>query len=146
MNACWPWLGWRNEQGYGRFEIDGKSYYAHRAIFRLANPGVISLNAPKNKFGFGFLRHRCDNPSCCNPIHLEVGTHADNMKDKVNRGRQHIFGSIESPNAKLTAEDVFFIRLHRRNGVTRKALALLYEVSVSTIKGVTSGRHYSDIA
>jgi len=142
---CWPWLGFCNEKGYGRVWINGKGYYAHRVIYQLANPGTIRRAAPKDRFASGFLRHKCDNPLCCNPAHLEIGTHADNMRDKLERGRQHTFMSIESPRAKLTAHDAQQIRLHRANGVTRKALALLYEVSVSTIKGVTSGRHYADI-
>ena len=44
-----------------------------------------------------------------------------------------------------TAEDVAAIREHRKNGVAREALALLYDVSISTIKGATSGRHYADV-
>lgn len=136
----------RTERGYGRFEIDDKSYYAHRAIFKLANPrSRIRLQAPKSAKASGFIRHTCDNPRCCNPAHLLVGTHADNARDKVERGRQVHWTSTGSPRAKLSAEDVFWIRIHRKYGVTRKALALLYDVSVQTIKGCTLGRHYQDV-
>ena len=54
QDECWPWIGSIN-QGYGRFEMDGRSYYAHRAIFNLANPGVIELQGPRNRFGDGFF-------------------------------------------------------------------------------------------
>jgi Zinc-binding loop region of homing endonuclease len=147
VDQCWPWLGWKNEQGYGRFEIDGKAYYAHRAIFQLANPGTISLAAPFDRFAAGFLRHSCDNPSCCNPSHLIIGTHAENMRDMAERKRQkwcHV-PSTESPRAKLTAHDVQQIRKQKREGATLNALAMLYDVHRSTIKGVLSARHYADI-
>lgn len=147
QDECWPWRGWRNTGGYGRFELDGKSYYAHRAIFALANPGIISVEAPKDRQSPEFLRHKCDNPSCCNPNHLEVGTHLQNMQDKVVRGRSKWFDlSTESPRAKLSVNDVKNIRKLSKEGVTRKELSQHYNVSIQTIKAVRSGRHYSDIS
>lgn len=143
-NECWPWMGWRNEQGYGRFEIDGKTYYAHRAIYLLARPGSIRLNAPKRRTARGFLRHSCDNPPCCNPAHLIIGTHAENMHDKSKRGRSPRYSGDSGPNCKLTMEDAFWIRIHFKYGATRNALSLLYKVSVPAIKGVISGRTYRD--
>jgi hypothetical protein len=47
------------------------------------------------------IRHSCDNPSCINPDHLELGSHADNMKDKSIRERVH---GEKNPNAKYTDE------------------------------------------
>jgi hypothetical protein len=141
-NDCWPWLGRKSEFGYGRIDIFGEEgVYAHRVAFFLKYPNRISL---REKGGVLVLHH-CDNPMCCNPRHLYMGSHDDNMKDKIKRGRQHIVTSIASPRAKLTAHDVSQIRVHRQHGVTRKALALLYDVSVSTIKACTLGRYYKDI-
>ena len=85
-DECWPWLAFRNGQGYGRTWINGKGYFAHRVIFELANPGQIDRSAP-NRDGNTFVLHTCDNSSCCNPAHLYLGSHADNMRDKVMRGR-----------------------------------------------------------
>ena len=145
-DECWPWNGYTNEQGYGRTWIDDKGYYAHRVIFNLHNPGVITLSAPKSKYETGWLRHSCDNPPCCNPKHLLVGTHDDNMKDKVARNRQTRWGGgVRSPRAKLSAEDVRIIRLHKRDGATIRALALLYEVSRSAISHCVYGRSYQDV-
>jgi DNA-binding transcriptional regulator YiaG len=143
-DECWPWIGWRNTNGYGRFELFGKAYYAHRAVFSLAYPEVqLDLNAPASKHAHGFIRHKCDNPICCNPAHLELGTHADNMRDKVERGRQKKYISTESPRAKLTAEQVHEIRVQPKE--SRGMLAMKYGVSIQTIKAVRSGRHYADI-
>jgi hypothetical protein len=141
---CWPWLGFCNDQGYGRVWINGRGYYAHRVIYQLANPGTIRRSSPKNKNAYGFLRHKCDNPVCCNPLHLEIGTHADNMRDKVERGRSKWFdSSIDSPRAKLTAAQVLEIRGQPKE--SRLKLAAKYGVSIQTIKAVRSRRHYADI-
>ena len=145
-DECWPWLGTRNEQGYGRTEIGNKNYYAHRVIYALANPGVIRRAAPKRKSAPGFLRHSCDNPPCCNPAHLIVGTHLENMGDKVARGRVLDMRGARGPRAKLTAEDVFWMRIQKRYGATKKALAMLYEVSEATVSGACYGRHYQDVS
>lgn len=144
-DECWPWIGGRNEYGYGRTEIKDRSYYAHRLIFLLANPGSIRRSAPKNPNSRGFLRHSCDNPPCCNPAHLIVGTHAENMADKIARGRMPDYRGARGPRAKLTAEDVFWMRIQKRYGATKKALAALYEVSEATVSGACYGRHYQDV-
>ena len=84
-NECWPWIAkTRSENGYGRLDIFGeKGIYAPRAAYYIAHPGSIQLKAPKDRSVPEFIRHSCDNPACCNPKHLSLGTHDDNMKDKV---------------------------------------------------------------
>ncbi len=138
---CWPWIGFKNKQGYGRTWINDIGYYAHRVIFDLANPGIIPLSNHERTV---CVMHTCDNPPCCNPAHLKLGTHQDNMDDKVSKGRQARFGSVNSPRAKLTAEDVAWIRI-QKNYATKRALALLYDVSEATISGCLYGRYYQDI-
>ena len=81
-NECWPWIGGIS-RGYGHWSFweSGKcrSTTSHRKAWELAN-GPIPAGL--------FVLHRCDNPPCCNPAHLWLGTHADNMADKVAKGRQ----------------------------------------------------------
>jgi DNA-binding transcriptional regulator YiaG len=148
-DECWNWTGpisySRNGgMGYGRIDAFGtRGVYVHRVAYWLANPGVIDL--PR---GNGLLvRHKCDNPICCNPSHLELGTHADNMHDMVSRGRKALYAnSTETPRAKLDASEVILIRQYKQRGtMTREQLAREFNVSVSTIKGVWSGRHYGDV-
>lgn len=79
--GCYLWLGPINRNGYGRVSDGASSWIAHRHVWELANgqkipPGML-------------VRHKCDNPPCVNPQHLEIGTPADNMADKVRRGRAH---------------------------------------------------------
>lgn len=140
-DECWPWLGGRNH-GYGRFEVNGRNYYAHRAIYHLLFPLSISIEGPIDRLGNGFLRHSCDNPPCCNPAHLILGTQLENAADKVRRGRSPDFSGDKGPNCKLTMEDVFWIKLMKKQGATMNALALLHGVSRMTIKAATTGRSY----
>lgn len=144
---CWPWIGPVSrapggQQPYGRIDVFGfKGVYVHRVAFWLANGGILNLR----KEGDSLVRHSCDNTLCCNPQHLLSGTHADNMRDKVDRDRQANFTGPGSPRAKLDADDVRTIRELSSFGATRKELAEQFGVSIQTIKAVRSGRHYSDV-
>jgi hypothetical protein len=68
------------------------------------------------------------------------------MGDKVARGRVLDMRGARGPRAKLTAEDVFWMRIQKRYGATKKALAMLYEVSEATVSGACYGRHYQDVS
>lgn len=75
---CWEWQGAKDPNGYGRCGWRGKTMLVHRVAF-LFHHGNLSPDL--------FICHACDNPSCCNPNHLFSGTHSDNMKDMVSKGR-----------------------------------------------------------
>ena len=76
--ACWPWRGRRLRSGYGRLVLRGRQIAAHRIAYELSNGPVPT----------GLLVcHSCDNPPCCNPLHLWIGTHQDNMDDMMAKGR-----------------------------------------------------------
>lgn len=79
--ACWPWRASIDKWGYGQFKPVARHnpLRAHRVAWEIWN----GRDVPD---GLDIL-HECDNPKCCNPAHLRPGTHADNMADKVARGR-----------------------------------------------------------
>lgn len=80
-DECWVWIGHQIEPWlYGRFYLSKARGYirAHRYSYEL-NVGLIPDGM--------LVLHRCDNPPCVNPAHLRIGTHEDNMADKVARGR-----------------------------------------------------------
>jgi hypothetical protein len=91
FSDCHYWNGCVEKRGYGRFGIGSKVYLAHRVSYALANG-----DCPKHLE----IRHRCDNPSCVNPAHLEPGTHRENMADMQARRRQRL--GERHPCAKLT--------------------------------------------
>ena len=77
-NGCWLWIAAKNEHGYGCFRYRNVLYKAHRVAWEQVN-GTIQNDK--------FVLHRCDNPSCVNPLHLFLGTQLDNMRDMLNKGR-----------------------------------------------------------
>lgn len=91
--ACWEWQGGKRFDGYGtavHFGLQG----AHRIAWYYAH------GAPGRKY----VLHTCDNPSCCNPSHLYLGTHQDNMRDMVERGRQ-MWQPFSNAQAEKLGED-----------------------------------------
>lgn len=143
-DECWNWIGYKNAGGYGRVQINEWQYYAHRVIFNLVNPGVIDLKAPKQTDEKGFLLHTCDNPSCCNPKHLWVGTHRDNMEDKVKKNRQKKFPSDTGPRCRLTMQQAREVRQLRKEGISARELAKRYGLSLPSIKTLLRGDSYKE--
>ena len=143
-NECWPWMGFRNKQGYGRTWINGHGYYAHRVIYDLANPGEITLSAPTDKNVSGYLMHSCDNPCCCNPAHLIVGTHQENMDDKKNKGRTPDFSFDRGPRCKLTMVQAREARALRAMGKSVNELAKLFNISIASMKTLLAGKSYRE--
>lgn len=77
--ACWPWNGYRNLDGYGIVSRRrGGRCLAHRYAFE-QYVGPIPENS--------VVLHSCDNPRCCNPAHLSIGTQAENVADMIKKGR-----------------------------------------------------------
>lgn len=87
------------------------------------------------------VRHKCDNPPCCSPEHLILGTRADNRSDCVSRNRQAVGQKIHC--AKLTEEKVREIRASNK---TRQQLVEKFGVNLTTIRGVLSRKTWKHVA
>jgi len=129
IDECWPWIGGAKATfGYGRFCVPGRStMMAHRIVWMLTN-GQIPDATP-------CVLHDCptgDNPACCNPAHLWLGTLADNHLDCCAK-RRHSFGSLNG-RAKLTPELVLAIRREHQTTIrSYTRLAKKYGVGRTTI-------------
>jgi len=80
---CWEWTGFRKNSGYGQCHIKRNTVLAHRAVWMIFN-GTIPDNL--------LVCHTCDNPPCCNPKHLFLGTYLDNNRDRDSKGRNGLKG------------------------------------------------------
>ena len=76
--GCLIWMGVVSSRGYGVFKYFGKRYSAHRASWMSVHGDIPAGLC---------VMHKCDTPSCVNPNHLKLGTHADNMADRNAKGR-----------------------------------------------------------
>lgn len=136
-NECWEWKGPMRPKGYGSFTTGlkyGLSSIASRVAWQLTNgdPGDL------------VVCHSCDNPACCNPSHMWLGTRADNNKDMDHKGRARrpaIKGEANA-KAKLTNEDVVAI-LKDPKGAT--ALGRYYGVNRNTIMRIRNGSGWKHI-
>jgi hypothetical protein len=129
-NGCIEFTGRNgNSKGYGLISVGAKGegqVYVHRVAWELAN-GPIPPNTN--------VLHSCDNPPCCNPEHLYLGTKSDNTRDMMLKGR----GS-----RKLTPEQVATMRaLYAAGGVRQKDLAVQFDSNVNTVNKILTGKLYT---
>ncbi len=126
-DACWPWTGSKHPKGYGQLMtfIDGKKILlrSHRIAYELRNahdPGNLQVC------------HRCDNPSCCNPEHLFLGTGKENQDDCSQKGRRANAVSRETINAILAE--------YAAGNQTQRCIAKNHGVHYSYVSYVVHGK------
>ena len=123
-DECWEWKGPRYKSGYGMFTV-GPGYV--RTASRVA---YILENGPLDEGKIAC--HRCDNPPCCNPSHLYAGTHADNSRDKIERGR-----AVPRRSLLLTPDQVASIRASSK---TQREIATEFGISRPYVSRIRSGQ------
>jgi hypothetical protein len=165
-DECWPWQKARDQDGYGLFKIRGRMRRATRYAYLLhygVQPGEM------------LVLHHCDNPPCCNPAHLFLGTVRDNALDCKAKGRLNTAsgdnnGSRKRPDrlqrsdghwthraipptfgerngaARLTAERVGEIRaLHAAGALSIGQIAAQFEVAHETVRKVILRRTWRHV-
>lgn len=132
-NDCWEWIGslvW----GYGQIKINKKMIKGHRFSYELHHGPI-----PEGMV----VMHSCDNRKCVNPLHLSIGTPAQNNKDKVDKNRQ-AKGSAHAAS-KLNEEQVKEIREKLILGLTQRAIAKEYKVSQKCVCNINTGKNWTHV-
>lgn len=101
-SECVEWPYRSDKDGYGIFTGAGKSHFTAARLMYQLFVGDVPEGA--------FVLHRCDNRKCCNPAHLFIGTHEDNMADKIQKKR-HLRSDGLGKNTSASEEVVRSIRL-----------------------------------
>lgn len=128
LDACWPWVAARDPNGYGR--VNRKVYgdsMAHRYVARQI------IGAPENPEA---VMHECDNPPCCNPLHLRPGTRLENNCQAWERGL-HPLGEAH-PRARLSDAQIAEIRRRCKAGERQRAVAAEFGIDPSHVSKIMS--------
>jgi len=120
--------------GYFMFRLHGKKRYMHRHIFEECFGEI-----PEGMY----ICHKCDNKTCINPEHLELGTPLKNAKDAVDRGL-YPKGS-QKYNAKLTENDVVQIKKMLKNGVKNIEITNYFDVHRDTVSHIKRGKTWKHV-
>lgn len=130
MTPCIPWTKCKSDEGYGYIRRNHRTLKAHRVAY--CDHHGLSIDEIAGKV----VRHKCDNPSCINPLHLELGTNADNVHDRTVRLRSW---------AKLSAEDIPVIRYWIDAGFSMTSIGDAFGVSRKQIANIRCGKHWNHV-
>ncbi len=133
-DECWNWTASGLKTGYGRVRINDRAFLSHRVAWALVygDPGDFHV------------LHRCDNPKCCNPAHLFLGTHQENMMDKHSKGRCPGCVGEKNGRAIITREQAEEIRAaYIPRKVTLHALGAQYGLTFSAVHCIVKGKSWT---
>jgi HNH endonuclease len=133
-SACWEWKAVKNRDGYGRIRVNGKMVLAHRLAY-IHFIGEI----PEGMV----IMHTCNNPGCVNPVHLCVGTQAENIAHCIASGRRA--KGERNGAAKLTTADVVYIRT-AYGKFSQQELAEAKGVDPSMVSRIVRGKKWAHVA
>lgn len=131
--GCHVWMGATHEFGYGIIGLGGRSAgvgKTHRVAYAIAHGEI-----PEGKM----VLHECDNPPCCNPDHLFLGTQLDNMRDMSRKGRH------SRPAAKLSEDQVRQVRKAKREGETNKSISRRFGIMPRQIRRIASREQWNHV-
>lgn len=135
-DGCWYWTGSTHRNGYGVILVGNKKVrLAHR----------VSYQIYKGDVGRMCVLHSCDNPPCVNPDHLSLGTNADNVQDRVRRGRGAPMNGMNNPSAILDELQVLVIRDLLRLNVNRRVIAGYFKISPVNVDSIRKRKTWKDL-
>jgi len=133
MSNCIEWGKWKDKDGYGIVQIEGKLMRAHRIEW-------------EKKYGpipnGGWVLHRCDNPSCVNLDHLFLGTPKDNIQDCLKKGRRNTprgFGHYRSKISEETARQIKVLG----SALTLEKISKQFGTSTATVSRILNNKWHN---
>ena len=133
MSGCWLWTACTATNGYARITVAGVSRGGHRVAYELYR-GPIPENMQ--------VLHTCDVRCCVNPLHLFLGTQADNITDMINKGRDRCLKGENHGSAKLTERQVLDIRA--ATGFQRE-IASRYSITQTLVSYIKNRKAWAHI-
>ncbi len=140
-SGCWEWPGGGNGKGYAHIDMKHwdwpeRTVSLHRLVYMLCVGPIPDEMC---------VLHRCDNPPCLRPDHLFLGTNADNIADKVAKGRHRSPRGEKHGMHRLTAEGVMDIRRRAARGESFISIGRDLGFSDSHISAVVKGKVWSHL-
>jgi len=141
--GCWNWTGYLNG-GYGAFCIGGpirtnRVRKAHRVAWEIYNGEIPDGMC---------VCHHCDNPKCCNPNHLWLGTHKQNMEDMKSKGRLKYnpakSGELHHNN-KFAEMDITSMREMYAKGYTQDEIATIFNTSQPVVSAIVNHKRWKHL-
>lgn len=136
-SQCLEWQGLKTASNYGILHYSKAHFVTHRVAYAIHNqedPGDL------------FVCHHCDNPPCCNPDHLFLGTSADNVRDMVNKGRAARQQGEAHGRARLTEQDIKKIRSEYKDPkLTAKKIASKYGINHWYVYDIVRGKRWHHV-
>jgi HNH endonuclease len=133
--GCWEWIGTK-KRGYGYMKINGKDKAIHRLLYERYKGKILSeMN----------VCHTCDNPSCCNPDHLWLGTQTQNIHDCVEKKRDNKRKGETHLRTKITEKQAIEIKIQYRNGIKPTVICRLMNIPYSTVYKICINENWKHI-
>lgn len=136
MTPCWVYQGRQMRHGYCQMRIAGAPMHrAHRMVLFAFN-GELPLPTD-------LVLHQCDNPPCCNPAHLRVGSHTENMEERAERNRTAVGTRV--PHSALDVFGVQHARVLSTLGWSAARIARKLDVDNQVIERLLQGKTYRNV-
>lgn len=133
---CWAWTGWKNQSGHARFEVAGQKVLAtHVALILFGRP------RPAPPSDCALHSDHCVTPSCVNPDHLRWGSQKENADDRDRLRRRTPLKGEQHGNAKLTDEQVRYIRAAKKSQYVIAREVGVTQARVSAIRRGAAWQH-----